>query len=188
MQEITYIQDQIFEKDDLVGKGEYESCTFRNGDFSDKDLSGFKFIDCIFLGCNFSLAKLNKTSFQDVKFQDCKMLGLRFDNCNEFGLSFTFDNCQLNHASFYQMKIKKTIFKNSQLQEVDFAQADLSQAVFENCNLAQASFDHTILEKTDFRTAYNYSIDPEINRIKKAKFSVLGLSGLLDKYDIDIES
>jgi uncharacterized protein YjbI with pentapeptide repeats len=86
------------------------------------------------------------------------------------------------------MKIKKTIFKNSQLQEVDFAQADLSQAIFENCNLAQASFDHTILEKTDFRTAYNYSIDPEINRIKKAKFSVLGLSGLLDKYDIDIEN
>jgi uncharacterized protein YjbI with pentapeptide repeats len=103
----------------------------------------------------------------------------------EFGLSFTLDNCQLNHASFYQMKIKKTIFKNSQLQEVDFAPADLPHAVFENCNLAQASLDHTILEKTDFRTAYYYSIDPEINRIKKAKFSVLGLSGLLDKLSKD---
>ncbi len=86
------------------------------------------------------------------------------------------------------MKIRKTIFKNSQLQEVDFAQADLSQVIFENCNLAQASLDHTRLDKTDFRTAYNYSIDPEINRIKKAKFSVLGLSGLWDKYDLDIEN
>jgi hypothetical protein len=43
------------------------------------------------------------------------------------------------------------------------------------------------LEKADFRTAFNYSINPETNRIKKAKFSKEGLNGLLDKYDIEIE-
>jgi len=30
-------------------------------------------------------------------------------------------------------------------------------------------------------------IDPEVNRIKKAKFSVSGVPGLLNKYDIEIE-
>ena len=115
------------------------------------------------------------------------MLGLRFDTCNEFGLSFSFDNCQLNHSTFYKTKIKKTVFKNSQLQETDFGETDLTNAVFDNCNLSQAIFENTILEKTDFRTSYNYSIDPEINRIKKAMFSIAGLSGLLNKYDIDIE-
>jgi fluoroquinolone resistance protein len=90
-------------------------------------------------------------------------------------------------ARSLRQKIKKTIFKNSQLQETDFAETDLTSAVFDNCNLTQAVFDHTTLEKADFRTSYNYSIDPEINRIKKAKFSILGVSGLLDKYDIDIE-
>ena len=59
--------------------------------------------------------------------------------------------------------------------------------MFDNCNLLQAIFDHTVLEKADFRTSYNYSIDPEINRMKKARFSISGISGLLDKYDIDIE-
>jgi uncharacterized protein YjbI with pentapeptide repeats len=59
--------------------------------------------------------------------------------------------------------------------------------VFDNCNLTQAIFDHSILEKADFRTSYNYSINLEINRAKKAKFSILGVSGLLDKYDIEIE-
>ncbi|MGB5462457.1 MAG: pentapeptide repeat-containing protein, partial [Aureibaculum sp.] len=34
---------------------------------------------------------------------------------------------------------------------------------------------------------YNYSIDPEKNPIKKAKFSQDGIGGLLDKYDIVIE-
>jgi hypothetical protein len=59
--------------------------------------------------------------------------------------------------------------------------------VFDNCDLLQAIFDLSIIEKADFRTAYNYSINPEKNRIKKAKFSVLGLSGLLEHYDIEIE-
>ncbi|MCC6186899.1 MAG: pentapeptide repeat-containing protein, partial [Chitinophagaceae bacterium] len=43
-----------------------------------------------------------------------------------------------------------------------------------------------ILEKTDFRSAYNYSIHPERNRIKKAKFAQAGLAGLLQHYDIVI--
>jgi uncharacterized protein YjbI with pentapeptide repeats len=115
------------------------------------------------------------------------MLGLRFDTCNEFGLSFSFDGCQLNLSSFFKTKIKKTVFKNSQLQETDFSQADLTSAMFDNCNLERATFDQTILEKSDLRTSYNYSLDPEINRIKKAKFSILGIAGLLDKYDIEIE-
>jgi hypothetical protein len=43
------------------------------------------------------------------------------------------------------------------------------------------------LEKADFRSAYNLSIDPEKNKIKKAKFSSTCLTELLEKYNIDIE-
>ncbi|MCG8343444.1 MAG: hypothetical protein MI684_11495 [Chlorobiales bacterium] len=42
-------------------------------------------------------------------------------------------------------------------------------------------------EKADFRSAYNFSINPKKNRIRKTKFSLSGLSGLLDAYDIEIE-
>lgn len=115
------------------------------------------------------------------------MLGLRFDDCSDFGLSFSFEGCTLNHSSFYKTKIKKTIFKNSQLQECDFSEADLTQAVFTNCDLKNAHFESTVLEKADLRTAYNYSINPELNKIKKAKFSASGIAGLLDKYDIEID-
>jgi uncharacterized protein YjbI with pentapeptide repeats len=115
------------------------------------------------------------------------MLGLRFDTCNEFGLSISFESCQLNHSSFYKTKIKKTFFKNSHLQEADFTETDLTDSVFDNCDMERATFDQTLLEKVDFRTSINYSIDPELNRIKKAKFSIFGVVGLLDKYDIEIE-
>ena len=53
--------------------------------------------------------------------------------------------------------------------------------------ISKAIFENTILEKADFRTAYNYAIDPEINKIKRARFSSFGVAGLLQKYDIDIE-
>ena len=59
--------------------------------------------------------------------------------------------------------------------------------MFDNCDLARAIFANSILEKADFRTSYNFSIDPEINKIKKAKFSLTTVSGLLGKYDIEIE-
>jgi hypothetical protein len=51
----------------------------------------------------------------------------------------------------------------------------------------RARFERTVLEKVDFRTSYNFSIDPEVNRMKKARFSLAGIAGLLGKYDIVVE-
>ena len=93
----------------------------------------------------------------------------------------------MNLTSFYKLKLKGTRFKNCGLQEADFTDSDLSLVSFDNCNFERAIFEGTNLEKADFRTSFHYSIDPSVNRIKKAKFSQSGLAGLLDKYDIVIE-
>jgi uncharacterized protein YjbI with pentapeptide repeats len=95
----------------LPVKGEYEGCVFSGCNFANGDLSDFKFTGCTFSGCNLSLVGLNKTTFWRTKFKDCKMLGLRFDTCNQLGLSLSFDSCQLNHASFYRVKIKNDVQK-----------------------------------------------------------------------------
>ena len=187
----VFTQDQNFDKLnftlDPLGKGEYENCTFTNCNFEETNLTEFKFVACKFRDCNWSLAQLHGTVLREVKFMDCKMLGLQFETCNDFGLSFSFENCQLNHSTFFQMNIKKTVFKNCQVREIDFSESNLTNVIFDHCDLAQSIFVNTILDKADFRTAYNYSIDPENNRLKKAKFSILGISGLLDKYDIVID-
>ncbi len=85
------------------------------------------------------------------------------------------------------MVLKKTTFKNLNLYEADFTGCDLTGSVLDNCDLTRATFESTVIEKADLRTAFNYSIDPEINRIKKAMFSLSGVTGLLEKYDIDID-
>lgn len=168
-------------------EGEYEDCAFDHCDFSGTDLSGSRFTECIFRDCNFSTARLAQTVLRDVQFENCKLLGLHFDQCDHFLFSASFRHCNMRLCSFYQVKMKKTRFTDCDLQETDFTEADLSWAIFENCDMALARFENTVLEKADFRTARNYSIDPEGNRIKKAKFSYPGVQGLLDKYDIEID-
>lgn len=185
-----YTEDVIFEDHSFVDKplpaGEYEGCTFRNCDFSETDLSGYSFIDCQFYDSNLSLAKLTKTVFRDIFFSGCKLTGLHFEDCGV--IAFAANDCIFNHSTFFKIKLKKTTIINSQLLEADFTACDLTGSTFSGCDLNRTVFDGTILEKVDFRNAFNYTIDPEKNGIKKAKFSVDGLPGLLRKYNIDIES
>lgn len=185
------VYDNLFKgiiyKDSPLSKMEYDSCRFQDCNFSESDLSGIVFVDCIFENCDISLANITNTVFSDVEFTGCKMLGLQFNTCIEFGLSFSMKNCQLNNSTFYQTKISGVKFENSQLIEVDFTEGDLTEVLFNNCDLSGAQFEATKLEKADFRTSFNYTINPEMNNIRKAKFAFSGIKGLLQKYDIEIE-
>lgn len=73
------------------------------------------------------------------------------------------------------------------MHEVEFTEADLHSAIFDACDLHFSTFERTNLEKADLRTAVNFSINPTVNRIKKAKFSRDRLAGLLDSFSIVIE-
>lgn len=66
-------------------------------------------------------------------------------------------------------------------------ETDLTQSQFILCDLNQAVFERTNLEKVDFRSGFNFNIDPEANNIKQAKFSSQGLTGLLMKYNIVVD-
>lgn len=182
-----YFESQVFEGSTGLQRGEYENCTFVNCDLSESDFNGFKFIDCSFEGCNLSMIKPTHAAFQEVTFKDSKMLGIRFDTASGFGLSFSFENCRLDHSSFFRLKLRKVRFRNCDMEGVDFGEADLTEALFESTKLVQAIFDNTILEKADLRTASGFSIDPERNKLKKARFSQTNIAGLLDKYQIQVD-
>ncbi|PQJ11545.1 hypothetical protein CJD36_007020 [Flavipsychrobacter stenotrophus] len=180
------IENTDFTEQSLAGN-EYTNCEFINCNFTNCDLKNTDLIECTFKGCNFSQAILNNTGIKGVQFTSCKLIGINFQVCSDFLFSIQFADCQLDYASFFQKKMKKTLFSCCSIKEADFEETDLTEAVFTNCDLLHTSFNKTILEKADLRTAYNYSLDPELNRIKKAKFSHHGISGLLSKYDIVID-
>ncbi|KOS05902.1 hypothetical protein AM493_07535 [Flavobacterium akiainvivens] len=188
---MQFIEERTFIKEDFTATplplAEYDNCTFEGCNFENSKLNGIVFTDCEFIDCNLGNALLSGTAFKVVTFTNCKLLGLNFGSVDPFLFEASFNGCQMQLVSFYKLKLKNTKFINCKLPDADFSEADLTNAVFKECELTKAVFDNTILEKADLRTAYNYAIDPERNRIKKAKFSKEGLAGLLLKYNIDIE-
>lgn len=171
----------------LLARDEYENCIFKNCNFHKSDLSNIVFRECTFDGCDFSLASLKHTTLNDIRFVNCKLLGVQFHECNSFLLSVSFENCVLKLSVFYRLKLKKTKFIQCNMQETDFTESDLTGSFFDDCDLSRAVFYNTNLEKANFSSAFNYTFDPELNRIKKARFSRLGVIGLLEKYNIEIE-
>lgn len=167
---------------------EFAGCLFIACNFSEADLSHKIFAECEFIECDLSMARLHGTLFRDVVFRNSKMLGLHFEDCNKIGLSFEFHACKLDHASFYQCLIKKTHFGNCSLLEVDFTESQLEESLFDTCDLSGAIFDRTELGRADLRTSFNFTINPEINNLRKARFSLTNLPGLLGKYDLQIDT
>lgn len=183
-------QDEIFSNIVNVGSEfnnrQFFNCIFKGCQFKQCRLGSSDFVNCHFINCDLYLVNVTRSGFRNVLFSDCKIIGIDFSQCNKLLFSFEFSNCKLDYSNFYEMWISLTKFKNCSLKNVDFRGADLSASLFENCDLTGAKFENSILEKTDFRSAYNFKIDPNLNRIKKALFSDSNLFGLLYRFDIDI--
>ncbi len=167
---------------------EFDNCTFQNCIFLKSDLEGTRFEDCLFENCNFSMTKVQGVGFRNATFNGCKVLGVDFSDCNKFMFSFSFNDCDIDYSSFFGTTLIKTIFNKCSLKETDFSEATLTASKFLNCDLAGAIFSNSKLDKVDFRTANNYSIDPQYNQLKKTIFASSNLEGLLDKYQLDIRN
>lgn len=185
-----YIEDQHFRYEgpgihDLQ-LGTYEGCHFVNGNFTGQDLTDCKFLDCVFDHCILDRVNMTNVSFNAVQFLHCKMMGIAFDKANEHLFIVDLKHCILNYSSFRERRMPGFTFEHCEMQEVDFEATDLTNANFHHCMLQRARFEHTTLIRADFRTATHYTIDPEKNKMKKARFKLEGVAGLLEKYHIDL--
>ncbi len=188
--EKLFIEDKVFDGVagvDFVAAGcEFDGCRFLNCDCAGHDFSGAVFSDCVFENCNISSVVMKETAFHKVLFKSSKMMGQCFDDCNEFGLDFRFETCNLEYSFFTNIILKRTAFVECSLRGVDFSGSDLSEAVLGNCDLASAIFDRTNLAKADLRSAFNFQIDPERNNLNRARFSTASLYGLLGRHNLNI--
>lgn len=110
-----YIEDQTFKSKDFSNQEfervVYANCEFSKCLFSHADFAFVNFVECIFDECDFSSANIDNCGFRDAKFKGYKMLGLRFDYCNDFMLSFDFEDCMLNYSFDPEInQIKKGVF------------------------------------------------------------------------------
>lgn len=182
-------ENQTIEKADFSENlldTEYLNCRFVNCNFEQQQLGKIVIEECSFEQCNLSLVKTNKTSWHNVHFYECKMMGIDLTASNPFS-TFRFNKSNLQYAVFSQMKLKSTHFVQCNLQEADFSDADLSLSVFNQCDLLRSVFYNTNLENADLTSAYHFIIDPRTNRLKNARFSQQNLEGLVASFGVLVE-
>lgn len=182
-----YIENTTIESPDDLELGEYVDCTFKGLNLTNQDLSDYQFENCTFINCDLSKVKILETAFREVSFTNCQLNWIQFDTSKDFLFEICCEECQLDRVSFFSRTLKGMRFIRCTFKETDFSEADLTYATFEACDLMGATFDASRLENTDFRTAFNYVIDPEKNRVKGARFSKEGLAGLLTRFELRIE-
>lgn len=166
---------------------EYYRCTFLHCDFTEVIFGKTNFEECRFIGCNLSLCKISGTSWNHVEFEGCKMTGTNFAAANKFTFNVSFKECSMQYASFQGLNMDGTIFERCHIIETDFSQCKLKKACFASCDLTRSVFLMSDLESADFSTAYGFVINPNDNRMKKAKFALQGLPGLLTQYGVVVE-
>jgi uncharacterized protein YjbI with pentapeptide repeats len=130
-----------------------------------------KFTECIFIKCNLSLATLNNCVFNDITFENSKLIGVSWSRCEE-PFDVKFDSCNISQNSFHLLDLRQMKFINSLIKDTGFEECNLERALFETCDLEQTVFLNNNLQKANFETSKNYLIDPKQNDIKNAQFSL----------------
>jgi len=188
-------EDQTFSR--LVEAGRvFEAVSFTNCVFDGCSLGGCtlyrcSFVDCRFAACDLSNAKVPNARFRDVAFAGSKLLGIDWTvtgdaTATRLPLSIGFEDCVVSYASFVALRLRGLQLHHCVAQEADFTDADLTEATLRESDLTGARFGHTNLTRADFRDAYGYAIDPTINPVKGARFSLPEAASLLRTFGVII--
>jgi len=185
----AYFEKKLFVQEDVLPDcdAECDNCRFENCDFSRYHFEGAEFSHCEFYQCDFSMAVLDDLALHHVNFMGCKLVGVDFGKCSQFQFSARFEDSLMDYAVFHRNNLKKFEFVRCRMREAAFSECDLSLACFDSCDLDRTVFSQCNLEGADLRSALHFSIDPRVNRLRKACFAMPGVLGLLDYLDIRID-
>ncbi|MGZ3652709.1 MAG: pentapeptide repeat-containing protein [Bdellovibrionota bacterium] len=164
----------------------FEACTFRRCNFGGAAFSRSRFVGGSFEHCDLSNVQLAGAALRDVTFRGCKLMGVNWAMCSSVA-HLTFEDCVLDLSAFVGLDLRKSVIRNCRARETDFADANLSEANCQGTDFAGARFSRTNLTKADFRRALNYTIRPDDNKLKKARFSLPEATLLLHGLDIVLE-
>jgi uncharacterized protein YjbI with pentapeptide repeats len=130
-----------------------------------------------------SMLQVTDSRFIDARFERSKMLGIDWTRAaRPHGIAF--QSCNISHSVFVELGLKGLELVESVAREVDFSGTNLTKAQLSQTDFLGSRFVHTDLSGADLSRAVNYSIDPTVNRIKKAVFSLPEAMSLLSAFDI----
>jgi fluoroquinolone resistance protein len=162
---------------------EFFQCRFDGCQFLKCVFRRCRFEQCTFERCDLSLMKPLESRFTGVRFLKSKLLGADW-TLAATPATVAFRGCTVNHSTFQRLALPKLEMAECIAHEVDFTDANLTKADFTRTDFLGSRFVQTNLSGADLSHATNYAIDPRVNRLKKAVFSLPEALSLLSVFDI----
>lgn len=166
----------------------FYECNFDNCSFVETLFHSCRFVDCSFNRCDLSLIQITSCVFSGVRFESSRLVGVDWTQADwkatSLGDPLRFTKCIVNHSTFIGINLSGIKIIDTSAKNVDFREVDLSRVDFTGTDLTDSLFANTNLTGADLTRAKNYTIKPETNNLKKAKFSLPEAMSLLFNLDI----
>ena len=123
------------------GEGEqadFTDCTFKNIDFSNKNLCSAIFEGAVFINCKFDDASMCFANFRSAKFKKCSLKHFGAEEANFRNAEFS--ECDLKGAYFTHSNFTDSIFDDCYTFETDFTNCCLDSWTCTECNLDYTFF------------------------------------------------
>jgi len=117
-----------------------------------------------------------------------QIVGINFYNCDQLLFDCCFYKTRLQNCNFSDLKMKKARFIGCTIDECDFENAFLVESKFDDSIFRGTLFHNCNLERASFFEAKGYEIDPRVNNIKKAVFSVPDVLSLIECFGVEIKN
>jgi uncharacterized protein YjbI with pentapeptide repeats len=123
------------------------TATFNRASFQRVDSSGWQWATVVAREAEFKIHGRGSVFHRGTVLAFAKFDGSSLQNA-------TFENVDLQGASFFKAAIKDSVFRNCDLSGADFTSADLSGTQFENCRIEGAKFRNATI---DVHRAFRFS-------------------------------
>jgi uncharacterized protein YjbI with pentapeptide repeats len=182
--------DGVVQEGAKLASCEFDECRFVGCRLTESELRGCRFVDCAFEQCDLSLMHLPRSTLSACRFEDSKIIGVNWTEAawpeTRLWVPIGFERCVLNHSTFLGLNLSEVRIVRCTVHDVDFREADLTKADFTDSDLRGSHFVNTDLTGADLRSARSYRIDPRVNTLKGARFSLPEAVSLLEGLGIDL--
>lgn len=153
------------------------------------DLRGCSFIDCVFEGCDLTMARMAGTSVRGTRFEACRLLGVDVGawRSDGLGIEATFRDCDLDHLQAHGVDLRACVFEGGHARRSDWRRADLRKIVFEGIDLSGARFARCDLRGSDVRRASGVRIDVTDNRVAGLRVSMTDALRIAIDLGLDVD-
>ena len=138
---------------------EFSACRFTRCTLRDCDVKRFCFVDCVLDHCDLSNLRFENSTFQRVRFMDCRLTGAEWMKAVLMNVSF--ENCSMDYANLVETKLDHVEWKNCRMRESSWASLRAKQT-FSMCDLTSAMIRGVPMKGMDMTTCSldGISIDP----------------------------